>query len=355
MHTLCATADFQRLNPSALNQWGAGVGAGLILSGLALGWAVWVLRHLSLDSEAGFIAPERPSERDVAVGSRHLEERESLEENPYFWLERVCRRDPPPLLGWAWLGLVGSGLIMLIALVLKFNQWPVADWVWLLPFLVVVVVAQLIRLGLLIAGTRRLGEDLRSGALELLITTPLTPAEIVGGCRRALWLEIRSLVIGLPLFVLGLLTILLWKEQGAGSAAGLSLGILFVAGTVMLVLDCRWGIDIALRASLREADPVKALRQAVVRLLVPGWVAGALLLGGLYVGMGAFSGWSLYFLGYGAAMMVVRISARRARLDLEFGLPEIAAGVGFDTDQKELAEDFRRAAMTWEDRWFNRR
>ena len=70
---------------------------------------------------------------------------------------------------------------------------------------------------------------------------------------------------------------------------------------------------------------------------------------------GAFGGFFYYCFAYGIAVALVHASARRARIDLEFGLRDIAAGTGFNTDQMELAEDFRKAAMTWEDRWFTPR
>ena len=349
---LASLTEMRRANPVYIAQWpiGASVLAGLTL--LALGTASVLLRRHWQDVPDATDAAV--STRHPLAGWRHIEKRDWLEENPYYWLERAFRPDRRPLCGWA-VSLMALSLTCAIAAV-TFHWLKMASKEQLLLLILAsaFLASLLVKLGFLLSASRRLGEDLRTGGLELLLTTPLTPENIVEGVRRALWDEFRPVLIGLTALILLLLPAFIISALPPLHDQ-FPLVVTFVATILMLWLDFRWGTVIALRAALRSTGPLPAFRQSILRVLLPGWCALGTLILILPAGLGAFSAAFSYGVFYFLAMSIVYVSAKRARLDLEHGLRDIAAGVGFDTDQRELAEDYRRAAMTWEDRWFNRR
>jgi ABC-type transport system involved in multi-copper enzyme maturation permease subunit len=81
---------------------------------------------------------------------------------------------------------------------------------------------------------RRFAEDRRSGALELLLSTPLTPAEIV----RGQWLALRR-IFAAPLGAMLLADLLLlataWRDAGGEAGA---LAWVFAVGMAVAALDC---------------------------------------------------------------------------------------------------------------------
>lgn len=348
--TLCGVSEFQRTHPTAAAQWATGAFQVIGIMVLAISGAAVLLGRRLDDAETARAAAARSTPPHSLAGWRHIHWREWLDENPYYWLERACRAEKRPFGSVAWIAIGVSGAAA--TLMAYENRWGQAGFGWLFPTVAILgafLATQCVKLGLLMAATRRLGDDLRTGGLELLLTTPLTPAEIVAGCRLALTAEFRPVFFALHfLYAVVLLEFLTALSGRAGFPH--TIWPLFIGASIMLALDFRWGTSIALRAALREVDPLKALRRAVLRLMLPGWCALVLLLVAVYIGhVGVVLA---YILFYSGAMLAVRLFARRASIDLQFGLRDIAAGAGYDTDQRELAEDFRRAAMTWEDRWF---
>jgi ABC-type Na+ efflux pump permease subunit len=96
-----------------------------------------------------------------------------LPENPFQWLAEQDRRSV--LL--AWVSLLGICLLWLLG-------WVTWRGYWLSPLnLYSTALLLLLAAGVLrsYAAARRIGEDRRDGMLELVLTTPLTPAQIVEG------------------------------------------------------------------------------------------------------------------------------------------------------------------------------
>ncbi len=349
---LASLTEMRRATPAYIVQWPIGVAvlAGLTL--LALGTASVLLRRNWHD------VPEATNaaafNRHPLAGWRHIVRRDWLDGNPYYWLERAFRQDRRPLCGWAMSLMALSLMSAIAAVIFHWLKMPSNEQLLMLMLASAFLASLLVKLGFLLSASRRLGEDLRTGGLELLLTTPLTPEALIEGVRQALWDEFRPvldrltalILLLLPAFIISALPPL--HDQ-------FPLLVICVGAVAMLWLDFRWGTVIALRAALRSTGPLPAFRQSILRVLLPGWCALGII---ILIGPGGLGNFGLilsYCLFYFLAMSVVYVSAKRARLDLEHGLRDIAAGLGFDTDQRELAEDFRRAAMTWEDRWFNRR
>ncbi len=353
LQVLSSFEEYRRSRPEGIAGWDAGVPllSGLIVFGL--GWACfWVQRRRE---EPQALLENHPPENRAShplTGWRNVHWSEWLDRNPYYWLERTCRPEKGTFnsLIYLFIGAATVGLVI--------SWWrqgtPVGGGFFLMSLGLAYIAHQLLKLSVCLSATRRLGEDRRTGALELLLTTPLSPKDLVEGSREALMAEAFA-----PMVALSLLAIIQFLSVWFGPILQQDRAIPVVvvglfSGLGMLFLDIRWGILIGLRTSLRDSDPMRAFRRTVLRLLVPGWVGvPSILLITIGTSEGAFI--FMYLLVYGICLLISAWHARRAQIDLDHGLREIAAGLNFDTNERELAEDFRKAAMTWEDRWFNRR
>src|SRR5262249_5627999 len=106
-----------------------------------------------------------------------------LEQNAFQWLAQ--RRHRPTLLAWG-----GTSLISFIWL-LGWSAWPHA-WPSAFNFFVTAMLLLLFeRMLEMYSAARQIGEDRRNGNLELLLTTPLTPNQILEGQLEALEEQFR--------------------------------------------------------------------------------------------------------------------------------------------------------------------
>lgn len=108
-----------------------------------------------------------------------------LDQNPFVWLAGHDRQ--PVLVAWA--VVAGIALIWLAGWWAWPHRWPSVPNFFVTAFSLIVVVEWLADY----ATAKRVGEDRRSGALELLLTTPLFVAEIVEGQGLATELQFRPL------------------------------------------------------------------------------------------------------------------------------------------------------------------
>jgi ABC-type transport system involved in multi-copper enzyme maturation permease subunit len=119
---------------------------------------------------------------------------------------------------------------------------------------------------------RRLAQDRASGALEILLSTPLRPAEILDRSWQALKRRFR------PARVLALLTnggILACFLVGDGLHAPeedwpIIIGLMLAAGA-LLFLDCQALAWTAMLEGARGRTPLRAALGAIGRVLVPAW------------------------------------------------------------------------------------
>ena len=102
-----------------------------------------------------------------------------LNTNPVSWLEGRDRLQERMI----WGILLLAALLGTITHLLFPDQWPDADWVFLWPMSAHYVLC----LWIAIQAPRRLADDKESGALEILLCTPVTPADVVLGCMLILW------------------------------------------------------------------------------------------------------------------------------------------------------------------------
>lgn len=165
-----------------------------------------------------------------------------LDRNPFAWLASHDRH--PERLAWAI--VFGTAVIWLL------GWWLIGEaWVSVPNFFITATVLNIELTGVVLyAAAKRIGEDRRTGALELLLVTPVTPLEIVRGQIEALHHQFRAV---------------------AWSAALIELGLAIIGMTVrswnwrsLLVYVIAWTILIALAFRLTHRNALKAFYTALI-------------------------------------------------------------------------------------------
>jgi hypothetical protein len=187
-----------------------------------------------------------------------------LEVNPFFWLAARARLKPAGV--WAVLGLIGCGWAWGLA---KYRR----DWLDPGTYIVTALVLNMLMKGWVASETgRQMAEDRKSGALELLLSTPLSVRAILAGQ----WLALQRQFLG-PLLVV-LITGCIFMEAiangvGVGDRAGWH--CLGVAWLVMLVADCAALYWVGMWQALRAKNPNRAASANLLRVVILPWVAFA--------------------------------------------------------------------------------
>jgi len=259
--------------------WGSLLGSHLV------GWCYLLLASLIVprtwQQSAGKISRWQEGAAQFTYG-RNRERRQqfrarALAVNPFYWV--AARARGQSLVLW----------IILAAVVMSFLiSWLVdpsdADnaWVHLWPAFLLHTV---LKLWIPLAACRRFIEDRRSGALELILSTPLTAGEIVRGQWLALWKQFRGPVF-FVLIIDALLLFFGWaaisKGDGKDQLLFLSLSgagvLVFLADLVALAWLSMW-------RGMKARHSYVAWLWCVVQLLVLPWLvfyvaltAGAMLI-----------------------------------------------------------------------------
>jgi ABC-type transport system involved in multi-copper enzyme maturation permease subunit len=210
----------------------------LLMGGGALVLASLYLPRAWHDSGADSgAAAEKGWRRRWRFGSREfcLARRRILEQNPFHWL--ASRDRLPKVMGSA---LTGSLIpIWLCFLAGCFSQNRTTKDV---AFTVVMFMAYglhlLLKLMVAIEVSRRLSEDQLSGALELLLVSPLSVPQILRGQRRALWQIFRGPILLTLLTNLGLCWLLLGPNPMHMDGDGLIIFCeMYAGGALLLFVD----------------------------------------------------------------------------------------------------------------------
>jgi len=176
---------------------------------------------------------------------------------------------------------------------------------------------------------RRLSEDRLSGALELLLVTPLQPRDILSGQRRALRRFSRAPRAWLVLLNAALIFLIHYSAGlGMGTSDRWIFTIIFVCGILALFADSfalSWiGIEMGLRGKRQH----RAVLATLGRVLLPNWL-GAFLL--VFVGLSGVqisqTGWvnlitTWFLFGFGIDL----VFGLRAQWRLQRRFREIASG-----------------------------
>ena len=190
-----------------------------------------------------------------------------LDQNAYFWLAARARLRPVYL--WVVLGLIAC-----------FWAWGVAKYHrdWLNPamyFTTGVLLNLLIKVWFASEAGRQLAEDRKQGALELLLSTPLTVQEVMHGQ----WLALRRQFLG-PVGVV--LVVFFCFMMGAFSEMTVeddrSAWVLFwVAAISMMVADLAGLYWVGMWEGLTSKNPNRAMSASLLRILVLPFLGFALV------------------------------------------------------------------------------
>ncbi len=195
--------------------------------------------------------------------------RRLLDRGAYFWLAARARLRPAYV--WAVLGLVTCGWV-----------WGLArsgrDWLDEMTYVLTgLLLNLLIKVWFALEAGRPLAEDRRQGALELLLSTPLTVKDILHGQLLALRRQFEG-----PMVVV-LLVFLLFMLLGASDAvsqqepADRSLWILvWAAGMVMLLADLAGLYWLGMWQGLTAKNPTRAAANNVGCILLLPWAVATL-------------------------------------------------------------------------------
>ncbi|MBL9168428.1 MAG: ABC transporter permease subunit [Verrucomicrobiales bacterium] len=191
-----------------------------------------------------------------------------LEVNAFYWL--AARSRIKPALVWATIALAGSGWIL---------GWVKYDGYWLEPttYIITAFLLNSILKGWLVSETcLQLAEDRRTGALELLLSTPLEVADVIEGQFQAL----RRQFLGPVVFAIVLALCFL----GAGLRHPDMMGerglwwVTWIASLLVLLTDLWAVFHVGLWQSLTTANANRANSATMMRILWTPWIIwGAVL------------------------------------------------------------------------------
>jgi ABC-type transport system involved in cytochrome c biogenesis permease component len=178
--------------------------------------------------------------------------------------------------------------------------------------------------------SRRLSDDRHSGALELLLATPLTPREIIRAQQDAVWDVFqwsRRLLVGVNL-------LLLWVLVGLNPLRMPSeprgiFTVIFLGGIGMLYLDSFALIRAGMWTALTTKRHTHAVLSTIRRVMLPPWLAILLMffLGTLRMGFSGGTFVTLMALWFAAGIAVDIIVGVNAQYRLTIHFRAAAAGV----------------------------
>jgi len=238
--------------------------------------------------------------------------------NAFYWL--AARARLKPALVWGVLGLLACGWLWGLA---KFRH----DWLTVELYSATGSVLNiLLKLWFAAEVGRQLIEDRKGGALELLLSTPLTIREILRGQRLALQRQFLGPVLAV-LAVDIVLTLATWRQTAHDSDRN-SFLMIWPAGMVLLVADLAGLYWVGMWQAISSKNPNRAAGASVLRVLVLPW---------------------MFF-----ALISLLVSLKTARTGQEPGgkffvslwlVPGLAADIGFGLwSRSKLLTEFRLAA-----------
>jgi ABC-type transport system involved in cytochrome c biogenesis permease component len=202
-------------------------------------------------------------------GARAAFRRRLLEINPFYWL--ASRERFKVTLVWLWIGAAAT--LWVFGLIKAKREWLDPGTY----MMTAVLLHSFFKCWLAMEASRRLGLDRRSGALELLLCTPLSVKEILHGQWLALLRQFG------PAVALVCLADLLFVGLGLKHSYSVSdrnewIAVWF-AGLIIFVLDLITLALLSMWMSLKNRKPTQAGLIAILRVCIVPWA--------LFGGMGA--------------------------------------------------------------------
>jgi len=204
----------------------------------------------------------------------------------HFFSETPRRRRPP---------LADKNPFFWLALGDRFGTWILALlgllWAVMMALSAVLPQDMGVQLGMMVAfglhlaakvliaseSGRRFHQDRQSGALEVLLATPLPARDIVAGQREALWKQIQPALWLIPMVNVLTLWVFLFMSTSDSGGFGLEEFIsvleVFLGGVVMLWLDASALIWLGMWRGLKAKKYPRSVLANLAQVLLPPWLA----------------------------------------------------------------------------------
>jgi ABC-type transport system involved in cytochrome c biogenesis permease component len=212
--------------------------------------------------------------------AKRLANRWRLEYNPFYWLSS---RDRFPSLA----AKTIIGFLFLIWLPCYAGCYSSSSRINDTCFGIVMFLGygihQVLKAFIAIEASRRLSDDRQSGALELLLVTPLPISKIVSGQRRALreifrWPIIFAELLNLCVFLL--LTVENPLRMGNDRVIFCEM---YIGGAILLVLDASALSWVGMAMAMKKRGHHRAIYATFARVMLPPWLAILLF---IFLGIG---------------------------------------------------------------------
>ena len=196
-------------------------------------------------------------------GERLAFRRRLLDINAFFWLAARARLKPAHV----WVALIIIACLWSWGAVEQGHDWMN----WGVYAITALVMNSMLKIWIASEAGRRLGEDRKIGALELLLSTPLSVPDIVQGQMLALRRQfLGPLVVTLLVQCVFLVATL---QQQHSDAEGVSMAAAFgVTMMAMLVMDALAMAVLSMWISLTAKNPNRVTGMTIRRILVLPWV-----------------------------------------------------------------------------------
>lgn len=200
-----------------------------------------------------------------------LAERQRLNSNPFHWL---CSRDRLP----AFTAITIVGLLFLIWSGCYFGcYWPSGrgrDVCFGIAICFGYGIHQVLKALIAIEASKRLSEDRQSGALELVLVTPLRISKILSGQRRALWKTYRWPMFFTGLINLGLFMLINFKTpMRMNGDDRVIFSEMFLGGALILPLDALALSWVGMAMAMKKRSHTRAIYATLSRVMLPPWLA----------------------------------------------------------------------------------
>jgi ABC-2 family transporter protein len=298
-----------------------------VLTWLLLALTNWIVPRTWQDRPAPQVraasTPWRALRRFLSYGQlakQASHRKKLLDRNAYYWL--AARARLKPIHTWICLGLMAAWWTW---------SWLNAGIAWYDPLIGVTLAAMLnfcFKVWIAIEAGQQLAEDQKAGALELLLSTPLTVRDILHGQ----WLALRRQFLKPLLLVIAIEFFFMYAEvvHRTGSDWKMTQDV-WLAAIIMLLADSLTLSVVAMRVALTAKSPNRASISTISRILILPWVLFGIGVGmahlwaELFSDTGSQPGWRTYLgLWFGAGLAVDLIFGFTAWRQLHGGFRQLA-------------------------------
>jgi ABC-type transport system involved in multi-copper enzyme maturation permease subunit len=248
-------------------------GFSLLLSMAFLSASGWLLPRVWRRFEARGSAA---SPSDDEAGSARAKLQKGLlrfERAPLLWLAARSLAEPH----W-WKPLRGAVLLFFVAMLCVSATNSRSEPGFVAAFCAVYALHLATRIQFALTATERWHDDRKSGALEILLVTPVSDVDVIRAHHASVKRAFRPALMGLLGLnvVLELATLGFYDRLHMGNGAGAVFTVFFIGGAVLTIADfaaLRW---LTLTESLRSPTQLKAATRSICRLLLGAWAAFAI-------------------------------------------------------------------------------